>query len=194
MYDYNELYETCDKVLAKFSTSKARLKLSELDRTIEGKDPSFVLSAIYQLVADRFLEQYKIHDEPDFLITGQGMSMKIKGGYRPYLIELKTKSELQESVNTSVVDTNDLVKKNVRTQQRLTVFALIIAGIAAISPTITLVKDFLSPQQLIDKDTKLQMKNTQATIHSLRQNLDSINVSLKNLKTISYKIDTTKEP
>jgi hypothetical protein len=74
----------------------------------------------------------------------------------------------------------------------LTKYALTIAFFAALFPAITLVKEFLRPQQLIDKGTQLILKKQQESIQHLQQNLDSINASLKNLKTISYKIDTTK--
>ena len=100
--------------------------------------------------------------------------------------------DLQLKTSQSVIETNNLVGQNVRTQERLTKYALTIALFAALFPAITLVKDILRPQQLIDKDTQQIMKDQRAAINNLRQSLDSLNFSLKNSKTPLYKIDTTK--
>jgi hypothetical protein len=163
-----------------------------LTNHIPNTSSSLALSALYQLVSDNFIIKESSGLSTYFVINGQGFNLKNKGGYEPYLKELKAKYELQDNVNTSVIDTNDLVRQNVRTQQRLTKYALTIAFFAALFPAITLVKEFLRPQQLIDKGTQLILKKQQESIQHLQQNLDSINASLKNLKTISYKIDTTK--
>jgi hypothetical protein len=193
MYDYNELYKTCDSVLEKFSEKQTRIEQSEITHNIPNATPSLVLSAIYQLILDNFLLKDSNTVNVFIAITGQGFNLKLKGGYKPYLLELKSKSQLQDSVNTSVINTNNLVGQNVRTQERLTIFALIIASIAAAVPLITLLKDTLLPKPTIDTETISLIKNTQATIHSLKQSLDSLNVSLKNSKNVSYKINTAKK-
>ena len=193
MFDYNYLYQTCDKVLELFSENRTRIAQTELTSSISNTSASLALSAIYQLESDNFLSRDQNASSIYFIISGQGFNLKIKGGYKPYLKELDEQHNLKNSVDKSVIKTNSIVEKNVSTQERLTIFALIVAGIAATVPLITLLKDTLLPKPTIDTETKSLIKNTQATIDSLKQSLDSLNVSLKNSKNVSYKIDTTKK-
>lgn len=199
MYTYNDLFQTCDEALKAFVTVSPRLRNIDVYKHVKGKTAAQIDAALYELIEKKCIIKENRFDEKAFNLVGHGQYVHDIGGFQEYLKELNRKEELKEllddyslKASQSVIDTNALVGQNVRTQERLTIFALIIAGIAAAVPLLTLVKDTVSPAQPIDKETKSLIKNTQATIDSLRQSLDSVSALLKNSKTISYYGDTTK--
>lgn len=198
MYTYNELYQLCDRILDLFVNLKPHLTDGEIYEKLKDKSLSEILSALQELVTQKCVIKEHTYAVNSYSLLGFGRHIFENGGFTEHLKELNRKEELKELVdqysiqtNQSVIDTNRLVGQNVKTQERLTKYALTIAFFAALFPAISLVKDILQPQQLIDKNTQQIMKNQQAAIDSLRQSLDSVNYSLKNLKTISYFKDTT---
>jgi hypothetical protein len=199
MYTYNDLYKCCDAVLGLFTEKEPRLDQLSIRDSVDFT-ASQSLAAIIELIDKDCLKKDDFASSNWYIIKAKGLYIKEIGGFKEYLKELNRQDELKKllddySLRTSqsVIDTNALVGQNVRTQERLTKFALLIAVIAAVVPLITLLKDTLCPKPTIDKATISIIKSTQATIDSLKQSLDSINVSLKNSKNVSYKINTTKK-
>jgi hypothetical protein len=200
MHDYTIVFQICDKVLALFTDNNPRIDQVTIYLSVKGYNDSQILIAIKELCELKCISKDENASSNYYTIQSKGLHIKSNGGFRQYLNELNRKEELKQllddyslKTNQSVIDTNKLVGQNVKTQERLTKYALTIAFFAALFPAITLVKDILQPQQLIDKDTQQTMKKQQESIQRLQQSLDSLNLSIKNLKTISYKIDTTKK-
>jgi|SRR5579875_563645 len=196
MYTYNDLYQTCDRILELFVTLRPRLTDGEIYKELKTKTLSEIISALQELDVQKCITKEKTYAENAYSLLGFGRQVFDKGGFKEYLKELNRKEELKELIdqsvlqtNKSVVDTNKTVQKNATTQERLTTFALIIAGIGAIVPLITLIKDTMQPTQLIDTETKQIMKAQQKSIDSLEQSLKSIENILKGQKNASY-LDT----
>ena len=201
MYTYNDLYKCCDTLLELFTSNTPRLdQISIRDEASKyGFNASQSLAAITELIDKECLKKDDFASSNWYIIKAKGLYIKENGGFKEYLKELNRQDELKKlldeySIRTSqsVIDTNALVGQNVKTQERLTKYALTIAFFAALFPAITLVKDILRPQQLIDKDTQQTMKKQQESIQRLQQSLDTLNLSIKNLKTVSYKIEAAK--
>jgi hypothetical protein len=200
MHTYNDLYQTCDEVLTAFVNQSPRLRNIDVYKHVKGKTSAKIDAALYELIEKKCIIKENRLEQPAFNLIGHGQYVYDMGGFKEYLKELNRKEELKNllddyslKTSQSVIDTNSLVGQNVKTQELLTKYALTIAFFAALFPAITLVKDILRPQQLIDKDTQQIMKKQQESIQHLQQSLDTLNLSIKNLKTVSYKIDTTKK-
>jgi hypothetical protein len=198
MYTYNELYQTCDRILELFVNLRPRLTDAEIYQTLKDKPLAEIISALQELVTQKCVIKENTYAENAYSLLGFGRHIFENGGLQEHLKELNRQEEFKQlldeyslKTSQSVIDTNALVGQNVKTQERLTKYALTIAVIAAVVPATTLVKDILRPTQLIDTEKSLILKQ-QVAIDSLRQSLNSVNSSLKQLKTISYKMDTTK--
>jgi hypothetical protein len=86
---------------------KTRVEQSILTNHIPNTFFFSFISTLIKFVSDNFIIKESSGLSTYFVINGQGFNLKNKGGYEPYLKELKAKYELQDNVNTSVIDTND---------------------------------------------------------------------------------------
>ena len=152
MYTYNNLYQTCDDVLTVLVTINQRLRNVDIYKHVKERPAPLIEAALSELVEKNCIIKETNAVEKVFTLVGLGQHVYDTGGFKEYLKELNRQEEFKKlldeyslKTSQSVIDTNALVGQNVRTQERLTIFALIIAGIAAAMPLLTLVKDIVSP-------------------------------------------------
>ncbi len=108
MYDYNELYANCDKILNYLVAHNGRASRSELTSVIQS-NPT-IHSALQHLIDDGCIKEFP-EGTRNYDIVNLGTQIQANGGYKEEFNRKRLADEIKNKIDQSIIDTNASVDK-----------------------------------------------------------------------------------